>query len=86
MKPIPEDQLGGLKYTSIFGFENLAEASSHNDGETRVRIFAMHKDSGIPHNYLVRISAADISDQKLMAKLKSAIKDSFVGVIEGEPK
>lgn len=83
MKLIPEDRLpGGLKYASIFGFENLAEVSSRNDGETRVRIFAMHKDSGIPHNYLFSISDADLADKSFMDRLKKAIRDSFVGVIE----
>lgn len=87
MKPIPEDQLPeGFKYTSIFGFENLHEVSSRADGETWLRVFAMLKEPGDTHNYLVRISDVDLSDKRFMSRLKEKIKRSFVSVIEGEPK
>lgn len=76
----------GLSYTNIFGFENLKELSSQDDMETRIRVFAINKDTGIPQNYLIKIANKDLADRALMSRLKEEIKRSFVGVIEGEPK
>lgn len=81
-----EVSLSGLTYTDIFGFENLKELSSQNNGETRIRVYAIHKETGVPQNYLVKIKSSELGDVKFMAALKEHIRKSFVGVIDGDPK